>query len=91
MNQSVRISNNSANGTWIDIDHLVPADSVKDPAALVDEAVKLLIHTDISAREKEILVKQITEMANGQKKPDQIALLKATIALVLGSPDFQGR
>jgi uncharacterized protein (DUF1800 family) len=91
MNQAVRISNNGANGTWIDIDHLVPAESSKDPAMLVDEAVKLLIHTEIPASEKGVLVKQATEMANDQKKSVQQALLTTTIALVLGSPDFQRR
>jgi len=91
MNQSLRISSNGANGTWIDIDHLVPVEAAKDPSMLVDEAVKLLIHTEISPSEKEVLVKQATEMANDQKKPGQTALLTTTIALVLGSPDFQRR
>src|SRR5205085_3528362 len=91
MNQSLRISSNGANGTWIDLDHLVPAEAAKDPSMLVDEAVKLLIHTEISATEKEVLVKQATEMANDQKKPGEIALLTTTISLVLVSSDFQRR
>ena len=78
MNFGLALAGNRVQGTKVDLAKL----TAQDKAKLIDESLKLIVASDISAATRETLMKQIDE-TNASDTTAKV------VGLILGTPEFQ--
>jgi uncharacterized protein (DUF1800 family) len=94
MNFSLQLAANRLPGVSVDLKQLVPGANVQEPNTYIDHLVKVVLNGNVSQQTRDALTKSWPDMnsrinANGVVAEN--APLIKTVALLLGSPEFQRR
>jgi uncharacterized protein (DUF1800 family) len=94
MNFSLQLAANRVPGVSVDLKHLVPGANVQQPNTYIDHLVKVVLNGNASQQTREALTKSLPDMnerINVNGVVAENAPLIKTVALLLGSPEFQRR
>ena len=94
LNFAVSLTENRLPGARVDLARFLDGADRRSSRALLDRLLAGLLHNQVSAETREILVKQLSDPAIARATLDDLRMnpdVEKIAALILGSPEFQRR